>query len=175
MSFEAILFGTEAIAGKAATSGLFGTAAKFAAGQAFTTIATAVGGTGLLSAAAGQRQAAFFQAEVLRQQAERERQIAEREAKNFRRRQGKIAAAQRVRRAGSGVLPNEGSSLLVEDLTFDEILLGQATIKQGGQVRASRLLDEAALARLRGGAARSQGAFRSGTTLLTGFGEAFSK
>lgn len=138
-------------------------------------VSAGVSAFGALAQGFAQRQAAVFNAASLRQQAERQRQISEREAENFRRRQGMIAAAQRVRRAGSGVLPNEGTSLLVEDLTFDEILLGQATIKQGGQVRASRLLDEAALARLRGGAARSEGAFRAGTTLLTAFGEAFSK
>ena len=63
--------------------------------------------------------------------------------------------------------------MLVEDAIFDEILLGEAFIKQGGQVRASRLLDQAALAQLRGGAARTQGFFRAGSTLLTGFERAF--
>ncbi len=159
-----------AVAGTAAAAGA-------AAGKGSTALLVSAGVSafGALAQGFAQRQAAEFNAAILRQQAERARQVAEREADLFRRRQGKIAAAQRVRRAGSGVLPNEGTSLLVEDLTFDEILLGQATIKQGGQVRASRLLDEAALARLRGGAARSEGAFRAGTTLLTGFGEAFSK
>ena len=117
--------------------------------------------------------AAKFQSAVLTQQAERERQIAEREADRFRRQQNAIAAAARTRRAGSGVLPNEGTSLLVEDAIFDEILLGEAFIKQGGQVRASRLLDQAALARLRGGAAQTQGFFRAGSTLLTGFERVF--
>ena len=111
--------------------------------------------------------AAKFQSAVLTQQAERERQIGEREAERFRRQQGAIAASARVRRAGSGVLPNEGNSLLVEDAIFDEILLGEAFIKHGGQVRASRLLDQAALARFRGAAARTEGFLGAGTTLLT--------
>lgn len=160
--------------GVAAISGAGGGAA---AGKGSTALLAAAGVSafGALAQGFAQRQAAVFNAASSRQQAERQRQISERQAEDFRRRQAKIAAAQRVRRAGSGVLPNEGTSLLVEDLTFDEILLGQATIKQGGQVRASRLLDEAVLAQLRGGAARTEGAFRAGTTLLTGFGEAFSK
>ncbi len=133
----------------------------------FLVAALAVSAVGSVAQGQASARAANLQSAVLAQQAERERQIAERDAERFRRQQGAIAASAHVRRAGSGVLPNEGSSLLVEDAIFDEILLGEAFIKQGGQVRASRLLDQAALARLRGRAARTQGFFRAGRTLLT--------
>ncbi len=142
-------------------------------GPEFAIASLVVSGFGAIQQGIAAKQAADLQSAILAQQAERERQIAEREADRFRRQQNAIAAAARTRRAGSGVLPNEGSSLLVEDAIFDEILLGEAFIKQGGQVRASRLLDQAALARLRGGAAQTQGFFRAGSTLLTGFGKAF--
>jgi len=123
------------------------------------------------SIASGQAsaRAAKFQSALLAQQAERQRQLSERQAERFRREQSAIAASARVKRAGSGVLPNEGTSLLVEDTLFDEILLGEAFIKQSGQVRASRLLNEAALTRFRGRAARDQGFLSAGDTLLTGF------
>lgn len=128
-----------------------------------------VSAVGSIASGQASASAAKFQSAVLAQQAERQRQIAEREAERFRRQQGAIAAAARTKRAGSGVLPNEGTSLLVEDTLFDEILLGEAFIKQSGQVRASRLLDQAALTRFRGRVARDQGFLSAGDTLLTGF------
>ncbi len=133
----------------------------------FLVAALAVSAVGSIAQGQASARAANLQSDILAQQAERERQIAEREAERFRRQQGAIAASARVRRAGSGVLPNEGNSLLVEDAIFDEILLGEAFIKHGGQVRASRLLDQAALARFRGAAARTEGFLGAGTTLLT--------
>jgi hypothetical protein len=74
--------------------------------------------------------------------------------------------------AGSGVT-SEGTPLLVDDAALDEALLGEATIRVGGQTRATRLEQQAVLSRFRGQAARATGALRAGSTLLTGFGEAF--
>lgn len=131
--------------------------------------AIGVSAAGSIASGQASARAAKFQSALLAQQAERQRQLSEREAERFRREQSAIAASARVRRAGSGVLPNEGTSLLVEDTLFDEILLGEAFIKQSGQVRASRLLNEAALTRFRGRVARDKGFLSTGDTLLTGF------
>ncbi|MEE8222955.1 MAG: hypothetical protein V3S59_01525 [Alphaproteobacteria bacterium] len=128
-----------------------------------------VSAVGQIAAGQAASNAAKFQSAVLLQQAAREKEIAERDAEIFRREQNRLTAAHRAGRAASGVLPNEGTPLLVEDAILDETLLGEATIKQGGQVRATRLSEEAALTRFRGRAARTQGVFRAGTTLLTGF------
>ncbi len=130
-----------------------------------------VSAVGQIAAGQAASNAAKFQSAVLLQQAAREKEIAERDAEIFRRTQNRLLASQHARRAGAGVLLQEGTPLLVEDATIDEILLGEATIRQGGQVRATRLSEEAALARFRGRAARTQGVFPAGSTLLTGFGD----
>ncbi len=130
-----------------------------------------VSAVGQIAAGRAASNAAKFQSAVLLQQANREKEIADRDAEIFRRNQNRLMAAQHARRAGSGVLPQEGTALLVEDATIDEILLGEATIRAGGQVRATRLEQRATLSRLRGRAARDEGFFRAGSTLLTGFGD----
>ncbi|MCZ6608035.1 MAG: hypothetical protein O7A64_10260, partial [Alphaproteobacteria bacterium] len=60
-----------------------------------------------------------------------------------------------------------GTPLLVAEAFFDEILIGEATIRAGGETRATRLQAEADLARFRGRAARTASLFSAGSTLLT--------
>lgn len=163
----AITFGS--LFASAAASG--GTAAAAGKGTALL-VSAGVSAFGALAQGFAQRQAAAFNAATLRQQAERARQIAERDADAFARRQNRVRASARARRAGSGIT-SEGTPLLVDDAALDEALLGEATIRVGGQTRATRLEQQAVLSRLRGGAARTTGALRAGSTLLTGFGEAF--
>ncbi len=161
ITFGALLGSTAAASGAAAGKG--------------TTLLLASAGLsafGTLAQGFAQRQAAAFNAAILRQQAERARQAAERDADAFARRQNRVRASARARLAGSGVT-SEGTPLLVDDAALDEALLGEATIRVGGQTRATRLEQQAVLSRLRGGAARTTGALRAGSTLLTGFGEAF--
>lgn len=104
------------------------------------------------------------QARILREQAGRERVVAGREADLFRRRQGALLASDRAARGASGVAG--GSGLLVDDATMLEILLGEATIREGGEIRARRLTQQAnirkntAVLGLLGGAV-------GGATLLT--------
>lgn len=141
-------------------------------GSAALLASAGVSAFGALAQGFAQRQAAEFNAAILRQQAERARQIAERDADAFARRQNRVRGSARARLAGSGIT-SEGTPLLVDDAALDEALLGEATIRVGGQARATRLEQQAVLSRLRGGAARTTGALRAGSTLLTGFGEPF--
>ena len=127
----------------------------------------ALSAVGAVSSGIAAKRAADFEAAMALQRAQRERDIANRNADIFRRRQNALSAAERVRRAGAGVLPGTGTPLLVSDAFIDEILIGEATIRAGGAIRATRLEEEAALARFRGRAARTASLFKAGSTLLT--------
>ncbi len=129
--------------------------------------ALVVSGVGAISSGIAAKRAADFEAAVALQRAQRERDIANRNADIFRRQQNALSAAERVRRAGAGVLPGTGTPLLVAEAFFDEVLIGEATIRAGGAIRATRLEEEAALARFRGRAARTASLFSAGSTLLT--------
>ena len=122
---------------------------------------------GMIAQGQAAKRAADFQAAVALQQAARAREVANRNADIFRRQQNALSAAERARRAGAGVLPGTGTPLLVADAFLDETLIGEATIRAGGAIRATRLQEEAALARFRGRAARTASLFRAGSTLLT--------
>lgn len=143
-----------------------GTAALLAASLAV----SAVGAIGQGIAA---KKAADFNAAIALQRAQRERDIANRNADIFRRRQNALSANERARRAGAGVLPGTGTPLLVSDAFIDEALIGEATIRAGGETRATRLEAEAALARFRGRNARTAGFFRAGSTILSGASSGF--
>ncbi len=140
-------------------------------GPEFAIASLVVSGFSALQQGFAAKQAADFNAAIALQQAQREREIADRNADIFRRRQNALGASERARRAGAGVLPNEGTSLLVADAFLDETLIGEATIRAGGETRATRLESQAALARFRGSNARTAAFLDVGSTLLTGFSE----
>jgi hypothetical protein len=120
-------------------------------------------------AAAQNHQAALAQA-----QAERERQLAAQQADDYRRRQGAALAAMRARRGASGVAL-AGSPLLADDAAQQDTDLGAARILAGGVDRASRLEDQAAMARY-GAQTMPSSYLRYGTTLLRGLdGSSFWK
>lgn len=129
--------------------------------------AIGVSAVGTISSGIAAKRAADFNAAIALQRAQRERDIANRNAAIFRRRQNALSANERARRAGAGVLPGTGTPLLVADAFLDEVLIGEATIRAGGETRATRLEAEASLARFRGRNARTAGFIRAGTTLLT--------
>ncbi len=135
-------------------------------------IAAVVAATGSIMSARAQSQAAKFQAKVAEQQAERERLAAETEADTFRRRHSRLLGTSRARRAGSNIT-GEGSPLLVDEQSAAEIELGFRTILSGGTARATRLEQEARLARFKGKAALTAGAFEAGSSLLGGLSKAF--
>lgn len=142
------------------------TAAAAGKGSTLLLAAAGVSAFGQLAQGFAAKQAANFQAAVLRQQADRERLVAERDSELQRRRLSALQATQRVGRAGSGVSTSEGSSLLVDDATISEIELAVETTRRGGQVLATRLEQQARLTRSRGGTALATGFFSAGTGLL---------
>ena len=134
---------------------------------ALTLAGAALSAVAAISAGKAESNAAKFNAEMAQQQAERERQIADRDAADHRRRNSRVLAASRARRAGSGVT-SQGSPLLVDEATAAEIELGAQDILVGGASRAFGFEQEAALSKSRAKSARTGSFLQAGSTLLTG-------
>ena len=134
---------------------------------------TVVGAVGGLVSARSESSAARYQAAIANQQATRERENAAIEARNYERRQRALLASARTRRAGSGVNIATGTSLLADTDIAKEIALGTATIRNQGAVSATRLEQQAGLYRQQARYANMGGLIRAGTTLLSGFAEAY--
>lgn len=136
---------------------------------ALTLVGAALSAVAAISAGQAQANAAEFNAEMAQQQAERERQIADREAKDYRRRNSRLLATSRARRAGSGTT-SQGSPLLVDEATAAEIELGAQDILAGGAANAYGYQQQAALSRARARSERTGAFLTAGSTLLTGAG-----
>lgn len=136
----------------------------------------AAGGLGLVGGISGGRAAgaqADFQARVNEQQAVRERQISREEEKDFRRVQSSNFAERRAAMGASGVDLSSGSPLLASSDFAVEVELQAQRIRSGGDIRATRLEQQAALTRAAGQAAQRQGILRGGASLLSGVARAF--
>lgn len=117
--------------------------------------------------------AAKTQAKVQRQQAKRSRQEAASAEDDFRRQQSRVLAARRAALGASGVDPSTGSPLLVSEDFAGETELQALRIRSGGELRATRLEQQAGLTRFAGRTARTQSFLRGGSLLLSGSGRAF--
>ncbi len=127
---------------------------------------------GTLASARNQAGAQNTAAEIAQQQADRERQIAAQQAADFRRRQDSALAAARARRGASGIAL-AGSPLLADSAAVQDIALGEANVRAGGDAQATRLEQQAAAQRAQAASGGAIGALRAGTTLLKGFNTAF--
>ena len=114
------------------------------------------------------------QAQILQQQAERDRQVAAAKEEDFRAKQSRLLAKRRAVLGASGVEPASGSPLLVSEDFAGEIEIGALRVRAGGELKATRLEQQATLQRLKGRAARTSGFVRGGSLLLTGAGKSFS-
>ena len=144
------------------------------AGAIFAIAGTALSAFSAIQQGRAAAQQSAFQAGVLRQQAERERLQAASDEEDFRRRQSRLLSSRRARLGASGVDPAAGSPLLVGEDFAGEVELQALRIKTGGEVRATRLEQQAGLERFRGRSARRAGFIRGGSLLLSGAGRAFS-
>lgn len=140
-------------------------------GQILGAVGTVVSVVGTLSGGASDQAAANFEADIERQRAGREREISAAEARKFEREQSALRARSRAVRSGSGVVPTSGTSLLVDEDIAAEIARNKALIKAGGETRATRLEQNAALLGLSGRNARTSSFFKAGATALTGAGK----
>ncbi len=139
---------------------------------------------GRAAKAQGQFQAALIeqQADVTEQQAESERVAARQSEGDFRRQQSALMARRRAILGASGVDQSTGSALLVSQDFARETELQALRIRSGGEIRGTRLEQqadlqrgEAGFARLAGSNAQTAGFLRAGSTLLTGFGTTFGR
>lgn len=111
------------------------------------------------------------QAEVQRQQAERERLQAEADATEFRDDQQRLMARRRAILGGSGVVGSTGSPLLASEDFIGETTYQALKIKSGGEVRSTRLKQQANLTLAKGRSDRTAGFYRGGASLLKGLGQ----
>ena len=144
------------------------TAALIAAGA--TIIGSGISAIGSLRQGAAASSAADFEAQVLQQQAEREQRISASEERDFRREQSRLFAARRAALGASGVELASGSPLLAAGDFAAEVDRQAQRIREGGETRATRLSQQAALTRSRGASQRSAGLFGAGSSLLSGIG-----
>ena len=133
---------------------------------------SAIGAIADLSSAASTNTAAEYSAQVSRQNAAREKQLAEFEAGRFHRRQMRAFAANRAKRAGSG-LSDQGTPLLIENSVVEQIELDTEAIRRGGIARAASLEGQASLQKFKGRSAQKAAAFQAGESLLRGFSKSF--
>lgn len=114
------------------------------------------------------------QAKVLAQQARSERDAAAAAERDFRSEQSRLMARRRALLGGTGVDPSTGSPLLASEDFAGEVELQALRIRHGGEVSATRLQQQSALERARGGAELTGGFVRGGSLLLSGAGTSFA-
>jgi hypothetical protein len=120
------------------------------------------------------------QAKVTEQQAKTERVVAGQEEGDFRRHQSALMATRRAALGRAGIDPSTGSPLMATKDFLRETELQALRIRAGGEIRGTRLEQQATLIRnqgsllqLAGKNAKTAGYLRAGSTLLTGLGTAF--
>lgn len=141
------------------------------------TLALAAGiGGGLMSAAGsiqkGQaaKQAADYNAAVDYQRAAEEKDQAGAQAQDYVRK-GSDTVESAVAMQGASGVTGEGSPLLVDENTVRQVALGAARTLQGGDLRASRLKDDATLQKMKGDNAVTGSYLDAGSSLLTSAGK----
>lgn len=134
-----------------------------------------IGGVGALLGASGSAeegrttaQEREFQALLQGQAAERERRISRQDELGFLTAQGNLVGDRRAGLGASGVDITTGTPVDVAGDLAAEIKLQALRIRQGGQVRAGRLEQEALLLDRSGKNAATRGQFRAGSSLLSG-------
>ena len=113
-------------------------------------------------------QAARYNARVAEQQAESARQAAAADAETRRRQLDRVLGTQRARYGASGVIPSEGSPLLVMMESEEEAALDVARVRHGGAAAAHGLGLESTILRRQSAQARRQGYLSGTSALLTG-------
>ena len=134
----------------------------------------AVSAVGAIKQGQAAKQQGGLQARILTQQATSEREQAAGREEDFRRNQSRVLASRRAALGASGVDPSTGSPLAVSEDFAGEVELQAQRIRAGGEVRGTRLEQQAALQRLSGRQAATAGFLRGGSLLLSGAGRTFA-
>ena len=153
------------------------TATTIAILTAVSTVVSAVGTFAASQAAANRAEAeaeatarqSEAQATINRQQAERETQVSAQQEEDFRTRQRRAAAAVRAAGGARGVAIDVGSPLLsAEDFTR-QTEIQALRIREGGEVRSTRLEQQASLLASQAGSTRALGSSRASGLRTAGF------
>lgn len=131
---------------------------------------SAVSAIGAMQQGSAAAAAAEYQAEVQQQQAQQERRVAATEEEDFRDRQKRLMAARRASMGASGVETGAGSPLLAMEDFAAETEMQALRIREGGNIRATRLQQQAALTKAEGRNAKTGSYFAAGSSLLSGIG-----
>ncbi len=134
----------------------------------FQAAALAVAVIGTVVSGIQQSKSLKFQAALAGQRAERERQLAAANEDEFRRSQSRAMARRRALLGVSGVDPGSGSPLAVTADLASDTELNALRIRAGGETRATRLEQNAALLSSSATNALTSGFFRAGSSLLKG-------
>lgn len=140
---------------------------------------TAAAGAAMTAASAIQQgkqaaQQASVQAQIMQQQADREREIGAANEEDYRREQSRLMASRRAILGGSGVESDTGSPLFVAEDMAGESELQALRIRNGGDVEAARMEQQADFVRLKGAHEQSNSYLRAGGSLLSGAGNVAS-
>lgn len=138
-------------------------------------LVAAVGG-GVLGAAGsiqkGQaaKQAADYNAAVDAQRAAEEKDQAAASTQDYIRKGSDVESSAVAAQGATGVT-GSGSPLMVDENTVRQVALGAARTLQGGDLRASRLQDDATLQKMKGDNAVTASYLDAGSSLLTSVGK----
>lgn len=136
-------------------------------------VAAAVSAVASIKQGQAANDAAKFRANIEEQQAAREQKIASANERDFRRQQSFLMAQRRAALGASGVRGSTGSPLLASKDFENEVELQAQRIRSGGELRATRLQQQAQFTRDAGANAQFRGFARAGASLLSGAGRAF--
>jgi hypothetical protein len=133
-------------------------------------IGSGVSAVGAISGGQAAGELGEQQAAISAEQALQEKLLTEAEVRDFARNQSRVFGERRAALGASGIDPSTGSAVLAAEDFAAEVELNKRRIQLGGEVRATRLEQQADLQRQAGRAAKTAGFFRGGASLLTGIG-----
>src|SRR5882757_3337587 len=125
-----------------------------------------LGAAGSIQKGQATQQAADYNAAVDSQRAAEERDQAAAATQDYIRKGSDTVEAGRAARGVTGVT-SEGSPLMVDESTVRQVALGAARTLQGGELRASRLEDDATLQKMKGENAVTASYLDAGSSLLS--------
>lgn len=116
------------------------------------------------------KEASDYNAAVDNQRAAEEKDQAQAQTQDYIRKGSDTVESAKAMQGTTGVT-SEGSPLMVDENTVRQVALGAARTLQGGELRASRLQDDATLQRMKGNNAVTASYLDAGSSLLTAGGK----
>lgn len=130
----------------------------------------ALGAGGALFKGQATKQAADYNAATDQQRAVEEQDQAAASTQDYVRKGSDTVESGVAAQGGTGVT-GEGSPLMVDEATVRQVALGAARTLHGGDLRASRLRDDAQLQKMKGDNAVTASYLDAGSSLLTSVGK----